>query len=326
MPESSAKTSNPKTWTSLGGVNLEADELRILHALQCEGSITGVADELGLSQPAVSQRVKRLENRLGVPLTERVGRGIRLTPAGRMLAEHGRKIAREVQTAKEALTEMCCGHSGVLRLVGFPSASATIIPQIMRQLALTHPGLKLEYTEKEPPQAITLFKEGKVDLALVFDYEGGRVNPPAGSTFTPLWREEVKLVLPKDMPCPGETATLINYSEENWIAGCEKCRGHLLEAAGAAGFQPQIVQQTDNVPALLAMVAAGGNVALVPELALAAARTLPEDLRVVPLNPPRHRAIGYVAAQTDTESPQLRLGRQLLDTIDGSQWGLNRHS
>lgn len=311
--------STPRTADPLGSI--DSTELRILHALATTGSLTAAAGSLGLSQPAVSQRIKRVETRLAVPLIERSGRGIRLTPAGQILAAHGRTVVAEIDAALAAIDDLRGERAGTLRLVGFPSASATLVPDLMRRLAEEAPDVALQYREAEPPAATAMLRDGEVDCALIFDYAGA-AELPAGSAFVPLWREEVKLVVSDDRAVPGDTAKLGDFSHEHWIAGCEKCRGHLLSAADEAGFEPDIIQETDNVPAMLAMAAAGGAVALVPGLALAAARTLPDDARAVVLDPPRYRTIGIVSMATANESPQVRLAKRLLATVDGSRWGL----
>ncbi|PRI11829.1 LysR family transcriptional regulator [Leucobacter massiliensis] len=300
--------------------SIDSTELRILSALATTGSLTAAAASLGLSQPAVSQRIKRVETRLAVPLIERSGRGIRLTPAGRILADHGRTVCAEIDAAIAAIDDLRGERAGTLRLVGFPSASATIVPALMRELAREAPDVALQYREAEPPAATAMLRDGEVDCALVFDYEGAAEHP-AGSAFLPLWREEVHLVVSEDRARDG-AAHLGDFAEEHWIAGCEKCRGHLLSAAADAGFEPDIIQETDNVPAMIAMAAAGGAVALVPGLALAAARMLPEDVRALPLDPPRHRTIGIVSMVTANESPQVRLAKRLLAGVDGARWGL----
>lgn len=301
--------------------SIDSTELRILHALDTTGSLTAAAGALGLSQPAVSQRIKRVETRLAVPLIERSGRGIRLTPAGQILADHGRTVVSEIDAALAAIDDLRGERAGTLRLVGFPSASATVVPAIMRRLADEAPEVSLQYREAEPPEAVALLRDGEVDCALVFDYEGA-AELPAGSVFTPLWREEVRLVV-SDARAEGmEEAELGDFSEEHWIAGCEKCRGHLLTAAHESGFEPDIIQETDNVPAMLAMAAAGGAVAMVPGLALAAARTLPDDATVLPLSPMRYRTIGLVSMGTVNESPQVRLAKRLLGAVEGGRWGL----
>lgn len=304
---------------------IDSTEMRILHALATTGSLTAAAASLGLSQPAVSQRIKRVETRLAVPLIERQGRGIRLTTAGNILAEHARTVVAEIDAALAAIDDLRGERGGTLRLVGFPSASATIVPAIMRKLGEQAPEVSLQYREAEPPGAIVMLRDGEVDCALIFDYEGA-AELPAGSVFTPLWRETVSLVVNEDRAAGTRSAILGDFATEHWIAGCEKCRGHLLAAAAESGFEPEIIQETDNVPAMLAMAAAGGAVALVPGLALAAARTLPEDAVALPLSPPRYRTIGLVSMRTANESPQVRLCKRLLASVDGSCWKLETYA
>ena len=300
---------------------IDSTEMRILHALATTGSLTAAAQSLGLSQPAVSQRIKRVETRLAVPLIERQGRGIRLTQAGNILADHARTVVAEIDAALAAIDDLRGERGGTLRLVGFPSASATVVPAIMRGLDAEAPDVSLQYREAEPPGAIAMLRDGEVDCALIFDYEGA-AELPAGSVFTPLWRETVSLVINQDRVEGQQTVHLADYAAEHWIAGCEKCRGHLLAAAAESGFEPDIIQETDNVPAMLAMAAAGGAVAMVPGLALAAARTLPDDAIALPLDPPRYRTIGLVSMATTNESPQVKLCKRLLAAIDGSVWNL----
>ncbi|MFC7765103.1 LysR family transcriptional regulator [Leucobacter soli] len=118
---------------------IDSTELRILHALATTGSLTAAAASLGLSQPAVSQRIKRVETRLAVPLIERQGRGIRLTTAGNILADHGRTVVAEIDAALAAIEDLRGERGGTLRMVAFPSASATIIPAVMRRMAQEAP-------------------------------------------------------------------------------------------------------------------------------------------------------------------------------------------
>ncbi|MGR4008960.1 LysR family transcriptional regulator [Leucobacter sp. 1207-22] len=301
---------------------IDSTELRILHTLAVTGSLTSTAGVLGLSQPAISQRIKRVETRLAVPLIERSGRGIRLTNAGQILADHGRTVVAEIDAALAAIDDLRGERAGTLRLVGFPSSSATIVPELMRRLAVEAPDVSLQYREAEPPEAAAMLRDGEVDCALIFDYEGA-VGLPAGSAFLPMWRENVYLVVSDrhDVPESGQ-ADLGDYATEHWIAGCEKCRGHLLAAAADHGFEPDIIQETDNVPAMLAMAAAGGAVVLVAGLALAAAPSLPDGAVALTLDPPRYRRIGLVSMATANESPQVRLAKRLLAQVDGEPWGI----
>lgn len=319
MPGYTQHMSSIRSGETAGAI--DSTELRILHELASTGSLTAAAQALHLSQPAVSQRIKRVESRLAVPLIERSGRGIRLTTAGEILAAHGAKVVAEIDAGLAAIDDLRGERAGTLRLVGFPSASATIVPALMRELTQQAPEVSLQYREAEPPEAAAMLRDGEVDCALIFDYQGA-IEMPAGSVFYPLWNEEVSLVVSEDRPVSMEPADLGEFASAHWIAGCEKCRGHLLTAAGEAGFEPDIIQETDNVPAMIAMVAAGGAVALVPGLALAAARTLPEGARAVALDPPRYREIGLLSMATVNESPQVKLAKRLIACIDGTRWGL----
>lgn len=305
--------------------SVDTVELRILHALSVGGSLTSIADDLEMSQPAISQRIKRLESRIEVPVIERSGRGIRLTPAGKILAAHGAKVAAEIDSALDKIDALRGERGGELRLVGFPSASATVVPEMMRLLRKIAPGVVLQYREAEPPGALEMLREGEVDCAIIFDY-ADTTKLPAGADYTPLWREQLQLVVCEDDPrlLRSGTANLADFSDDHWIAGCEKCRGNLLAAAAEQGFTPDIVQETDNIPAMVAMVAAGDAVALVPDLALAQMRGLPDGARAVQLSPSRVRTVGFAAMRTATQSPQVKLAEKLLRQVPAGKWNLEQ--
>ncbi|WP_217134803.1 LysR family transcriptional regulator [Leucobacter chinensis] len=301
--------------------SIDSTEMRILHALSTTGSLTQVAATLGLSQPAISQRLKRLEQRLAVPLIERQGRGVRLTPAGQILADHGRTVVAEIDAALAAIDDLRGDRGGVLRMAGFPSASATVIPRLMRMLQEQAPQVTFQYREQEPPEAIQLLRDGEVDCALVFQYSESEPLPTLFE-FTPLWREEMWLVVPEERSQGMERAALSAFRDDQWIAGCTRCRGHLTRATKRHGFEPEIVQETDNMPASIAMVAAGNSVSMVPGLALAAQPTLPAGARALRLEEPEYRTIGLINVDTANESPAVKLAKRLLGNIDGSTWNL----
>ncbi|HUH53375.1 MAG TPA: LysR family transcriptional regulator [Microbacteriaceae bacterium] len=303
--------------------SIDSIELRILHLLQQTGSLTQVASQLGMSQPAVSQRIKRVETRLAVPLIERHGRGVRLTQAGNILAEHGAVVVQEIDAALAAIEDLRGDRGGLLRVVGFPSASATIIPQLMRKLAEHAPAVTFQYREQEPPEAIELLKAGEVDCALIFQYDEGEALM-GSHEFIPLWQEELCLVAPTERVAGLKTATLESFSTDPWIAGCTKCRGHLLEVTRSKGFEPDIIQETDNMPATIAMVAAGESVAMVPGLAIASQGSMPKGAKAINFTQPQYRTIGIVCPETVHESPAVRLVKRLLKGIDGRQWGLTK--
>lgn len=253
-------------------LRLDLHTVRILRAVADAGSITAAAAALGYSQPALSQHLQRAEHRLGLPLLLRAGRTVRLTDAGRVLVRHSGPILSALTAAEDELGQLADRSTGTVRLAGFPSASSTVVPLLIAQVARSHPGLRLVYTEAEPPEALTLLADGAIDLALTFAYPGDPADPhedQVGIEIVPLFDDPSVVVLPWQHRLSGtDPVALADLAEDDWIGGCPLCRGHLLAACAALGFRPRIAHATDNSVAVLGLVAAGVGVALQPELAL----------------------------------------------------------
>jgi len=255
-----------------GDPRLDLHTIRIVRAIAEHGSITAAAAALGYSQPALSQHVRRAEARLGAPLVLRVGRGVRLSEPGRMVARHAGPILAALAAAEDELTHLVDQAAGTVRVAAFPSASSTIVPTLIARLARSHPGLHLAYTEAEPPESLAMLAEGSIDLAITFSFPGDPADPHAdlaGATTVPLFDDPVAVVLPSSHALAGNDAVgLADLAGATWIAGCPLCRGHLLAACAALGMSPRITHATDNSVAVLGLVAAGVGVALQPRLAL----------------------------------------------------------
>jgi DNA-binding transcriptional LysR family regulator len=252
-------------------MDLDVSSLRMLRAIADAGTITGAAELLGVGQPAVSQHVRRLERRLGTALLDRSGRSVRLTEAGEALARHGATVGAALRAATAEMSALTGLRAGRVRLVAFPSSSATLVPRALVALHDSHPGLRVTLDEAEPPEALRMVRSGECDVALAFDYPGvglGRGEDDlAGLVTRHLLDEPTLVALPTDHPASGGGAlSLADLADERWIAGCPRCRGHLLTAAQACGFTPEISYATDDYVAVLALVAAGLGVALLPDL------------------------------------------------------------
>jgi DNA-binding transcriptional LysR family regulator len=251
---------------------LDLHTLRIVRAIAEHGSITAAAEALGYSQPALSQHLRRAERRLGAPLVVRAGRSVRLTEAGRVVARHSSPVLAALAVAEDELGHLAALATGTIRLAGFPSASSTIVPALMAEMAAEHPGLRLHYVEAEPPESLSMLAGGSIDIALTFTYPGDPADPHdavAGHEVTELFTDPVQLVLPKGHPLGAVPVVhLDEVAAAEWISGCPLCRGHLLAACGARGFSPRITHATDNSVAVLGLVAAGVGIALQPRLAL----------------------------------------------------------
>ncbi|WP_346769176.1 LysR family transcriptional regulator [Planctomonas sp. JC2975] len=311
-------------------LELDAHTLRIVRAIVEHGSITAAAAALGYSQPAVSQHLRRTEARIGMPLVARSGRGVRLTEAGRVLARHARTITTALDAAAGELAELSGLRAGRVRLAAFPTASSTLVPQVLRQLAAAHPGIGITYLEAEPPEAVEAVRAQQADLAITFSYPGDRVDPHGesarGLVVIPLWEDEMMVALPAGHPASrGKRVDLESLSEENWIAGCPRCRGHLLQLAETSGFQPSIAYETDNFTAVLGMVSAGLGVAILPSLALALSN-VPSDVAILPTANRDRRTIHLVAAQGSDQVPAIAATAAAVVELDGAAWSLRTAS
>lgn len=253
---------------------LDLTRLRVLLAVARHGSVTAAAEALHYAQPSVSHHLSRLEAETGARLVQRVGRGVRLTPAGLLLAERAEEILGRLDAAEAELDALSGLTAGRVRLAAFPSALGSFVPLAAARFAAAHPGVALGLVEAEPPEALRLLKAGEVDLAVIFSFDEPAAD--AGVRVTPLFEEPLHLVTG-----PDETRDLAGLAGARWIGGCERCRTSLVARCAAAGFVPEIAFTTDDYVAVQALVAAGLGVTILPDLALRAHRSA--GVRTVPL-------------------------------------------
>jgi len=308
---------------------LDVTRLRVLAAVARHGSVTAAAKALNYAQPSVSHHLARLEAETGTQLVERAGRGVRLTDAGRLLAGRAEEILGRLDAAEHELAAHIGQREERIRVAGFPSALATVVPAAAGRLRADHPDAELLLAEAGPQDAVRMLRAGRVDVALVFSYlqqgpvpQQGPAADPEGGQRTGgddeegvrarlLLDEPVHLVTQAGAAPPSRTAgsPLTGYAEHRWIAGCERCRAHLLWQCELAGFVPQIAFTTDDVLVAQALAATGLGVALLPDLALRAARH--PGVRTEPLPGARRQVI----ALTYGEPPGPPAVEHLLDAL-----------
>ncbi|WP_156533167.1 LysR family transcriptional regulator, partial [Cellulosimicrobium sp. I38E] len=180
---------------------MDLTRLRVLAAVAREGSVTAAARSLHYAQPSVSHHLARLEAEVGVPLLERHGRGVRLTAAGRLLAARAEEILGRVGAARDELDALMSLSAGRVRLAAFPSALATLVPDVVARLARDHPGLGVGLVEAEPPEALDALRRGAADVALVFEHDRSPVDVE-GLRAVPVLAEELFLVRAADDAAP----------------------------------------------------------------------------------------------------------------------------
>jgi DNA-binding transcriptional LysR family regulator len=252
---------------------LDVNRLRIIDAVARHGSVTAAARELHYSQPSVTHHLARLETETGAQLLQRVGRGIRLTPAGRLLADRAAEIIGRIDAAGAELSAHVGLTAGRVRVAGFSSAIGSLVPQAVAALADRHPGLQLNLTDAHPHEALELLRAGTIEVAIIFRYDETEPEPP-GVRLHHLLDDPVYLL------SPDEGRTLAGLHDATWIAGCPRCRSHLLALCADEGFEPQIGYISDDMVVMQSLVAAGLGVTTIPGLALRA-----------------HRAEGIVASE-----------------------------
>jgi DNA-binding transcriptional LysR family regulator len=290
---------------------LDVTRLRVLVAVARYGSVTAAAKALNYAQPSVSHHLARLEAETGTKLIQRAGRGIRLTDAGRLLAERAAEVIGRLDAAENELAAFTGMRAGRLRLAAFPSALGTIVPAAAAMLRARQSSIDLRLTEAEPPEALRMLRAGYVDVALVFRYardadepdrenadqlvahdeirpDGGKAevfgaagalgdDEDVGLDITEGLREQLILDEPVYLVTSVHSTEqgwpeLSHYARHRWIAGCDRCRANLLRQCAQAGFVPKIAFTTDDYVAVQALVAADLGVSTLPGLCLRAAR------------------------------------------------------
>ncbi|MCO1658030.1 LysR family transcriptional regulator [Pseudonocardia humida] len=242
---------------------LDVNRLRVIDALARLGSVTAAAKELHYTQPTVSHHLARLEAETGAQLLQRAGRGIRLTPAGQLLAARAAEIIGRIDAADAELSAHVGLSAGRVRLASFSSVIGALVPRAVAALNDRHPGLQIGLTSTQPPEALELLRAGRIDVAIIFRYD--EAEPEPGDV-----RLHHLLDDPLYLLSTRPVSTLAALRDATWIAGCHRCRRQLLALCAAEGFEPRIGYTSEDMVVLQALVAAGLGVTTSPGLALRA--------------------------------------------------------
>ncbi|MFI1437788.1 LysR family transcriptional regulator [Streptomyces fructofermentans] len=264
---------------------LDLQRLRALHAVSVHGSVGAAAAALGYTPSAVSQQIAKLERETRTVLLERRGRGVRLTEQAERLAATARELMAIVERAETELEERRGLPAGRLTVAAFASAARGLMPGVLADLAARHPALDTRLTEVDPHLSVDLVAKGAVDVAVVHDWDIAPLPAPPGVAQAVIGDDLCDLLVPADHPFAGRRSVRREeLGGERWI--CQPpgrvCHDWLVRTLRAAGCEPDIVHQADENPTLVALVAAGLGVALIPRLGRG---PLPEGVVEVPLDP-----------------------------------------
>jgi DNA-binding transcriptional LysR family regulator len=224
------------------------------------GSFTKAAQEMGLSQPALSRQVMSLEKKLGIRLFDRVGRSIRLTGMGEELVARVSPLLEELSSVTVNLA--ACSHtaSGRVRLGASESVAVHALPAILRSFLNAHRRVTLRLVCQTSERLPEMVAGGEIDIAVTaidFDVQSMSVLP--------LWVEEFVLVLP--VGHPARSRSLANYINEDFILLHHSTitRRLLDRALAEHGFDLNVTLEHTSPEVIKAMVSAGLGLAILPE-------------------------------------------------------------
>lgn len=292
---------------------LNLERLRTLDALARHGSVSGAATGLHITTSAVSQQMAKLEREVGQRLLAKHGRGVRLTDAGRLLAEHAARILSQVELAQADLEAQRGQVAGELRLSAFPTAARGLFPVALARLRKAHPALRLRSCELEPAGGIAGVVRGDLDLAVVLDWYNKPMPVPDGLVKAPILDDPADVAMPAGHPLAGrDEVDLGEFAEDEWITWGEGefCHEWLMFTLRSRGVEPIVGHRAAETHTQLNLVAAGLGVCIAP---LLGRHPVPQGVVTVPLRQRVRRHV-YVVWRADADRrPSIRAAVEALE-------------
>ncbi|MCX4678700.1 LysR substrate-binding domain-containing protein [Streptomyces sp. NBC_01433] len=291
---------------------LNLERLRTLDALARHGSVSGAAGGLHVTTSAVSQQMAKLEREVGQRLLARNGRGVRLTDAGRLLADHAARILSQVELAQSDIEAQRGEVVGEVRIAAFPTAARGLLPATLTGLRADHPELKVRTTELEPEHGILAVLRGDVDLAVVLDWSNKRLPVPGGLTKAELLDDAPDIAMPAGHPFADRAeVALADFAEDEWVSWPEGefCYEWLMFTLRSEGIEPRIAHLAGEHHTQLALVDAGFGVCVAPRLGRG---PVPDGVRLVPVRQTVRRHIHVVWRADADRRPSIRAAVEAL--------------
>ncbi|CAM5578376.1 LysR family transcriptional regulator [Streptomyces atroolivaceus] len=265
---------------------IDVQRLRILRAVADHGSFSKAAAVLRLTPSAVSQHVAVLERSLGAQVVTRSTRGVILTRAGQIMVGAAESVAAELEQARQQVDRLSTGRVQ-LTVATFTSGGRHLLPGALPRLMASHPSTVLHVREGEPEDTLPLVRQGAVDLALAYHFDGPLPVGPGQSSslrWTPVMEDPLHVVMPEGHRLAGHRSLdIAELAAEPWVLGCLKTEAYLRRYAEQAGFEPDVRGTTTDYFFARSLVAAGIGISLIPSIALVP--PVP-GLHTVPVKPP----------------------------------------
>jgi DNA-binding transcriptional LysR family regulator len=286
---------------------MDIRRLELLLALARLGSMRAVAETYRLTTSTVSQQIATLAREAKAPLIEPDGRRVRLTPAGRRLADHAVTILAAVDAARLDL-DPNAEPAGTLRIGGFATGIRMSLMPVLAELRASHPRVEVVISEYEPAEAFRQLTDDALDLALTYDYDLVPASPGPALQTMALWSTPWGLAVTDD--APDGPADLADYADQRWIVNSRNTADEdaVRTLASLAGFTPTIWHQIDSLDLVEDLIVAGYGVGLLP-----ASRQPRPGVKVLPIIDPEIVLRAYAVTRRGRATwPPLRL---LLDRL-----------
>lgn len=289
---------------------LNLHRLRLLTELRQRGTITEVARALSYSPSTVSQQLAALESEVGSPLITPVGRRVRLTRAGEVLAQRAELILAQVEEAEGEVRRAQNALAGVVRLACFQTAALALAPELLSQMQETSPGLQLHVAEIQPDEAVQRLAAHEYDMVLGEEYPGRPVERLSGVTITELARDELRVACPRGR----KIDTLSDLAAADWVMEPEgnAARDWAVATCREVGFEPKVRFQSADLLVQVRLVETGHAVCLLPDMVWA---HWPSDLQPQRLDPPQFRRIFTAVRAPAAQDRALIAVRSMLEAV-----------
>lgn len=293
-------------------MNFDFGDLRGFLAVADLGSFRAASEALHLSQSALSRRIDKLEQALGVQLFERTTRKVELTTIGRGFVPRARNVLNELENALIGFHDLSHRLSGEVTIACVPSAVAYFLPEVIRQYHQQYPGIRIRVIDESSLAILTAVARGDADFGLT--YIG---TQDSDVTFLPLLEERFIVALRVGHPLAERmTLTWEDLAGFDYISLAQGSGNRFLidQALASHAVRPRWFCEVKHVPALVSLVEAGLGIGVVPKLAMP-----PEGhptLITRPLaNPSISRTIGLIQRRGRILSPVAQLLFDLLVSV-----------
>jgi DNA-binding transcriptional LysR family regulator len=251
-------------------LTVELTTLRYFRAIAKAGHMTRAAHTLGVTQPALSAVVKKLEVEVGTPLLHRTGKGVQLTEAGRLFLSHAEESLRRADTAVTAVRELVGLQSGSIRIGGGATATTYLLPPAIGLFRRQHPGVRFYVREHGSSSIAAAVISGELDLGIVT--LPLKKSERDDLVTTPLADDELRLITPPGHRLADAKSFVWKDLDGERIVAFEAgsaVRDLIDRSATAAGIIPGVVMELRSIESIKQSVAAGIGVGFVSRFALA---------------------------------------------------------